>query len=170
MHFFSCVPVFRRPAVIDGANGEMNYAIDKARIAHQTIDGEVIAIDFVNGFYFSMRGTAAEIWLLLVAATPLDEAIARYQEDNPGPAATIDAEIRRFVSELVTANLIAPSETAPAPDDALQSALAPCRPYSLPILEKFEDMAELILLDPVHDVTELGWPHSARAQPKGRSR
>lgn len=54
------------------ANGQMKYAIDKARIAHQTVDGEVIAIDFVNGAYYSMRDTAAEIWLLLVAAVPLD--------------------------------------------------------------------------------------------------
>jgi hypothetical protein len=28
-----------------------------------------------------------------------------------------------------------------------------------PLLERFDDMQELLLLDPVHDVTEAGWPH-----------
>lgn len=148
----------------------MNYAIDKMRIAHQTVDGEVITIDFTNGRYFSMRGAAAEIWQLLAAATPLDEAIALYQRDNPGAAATVETEIRRFVSELVTANLMTPSETAPTPDNAREAALAPRGPYSAPILEKFEDMSELILLDPVHDVTELGWPHAAPAKEQAKTR
>jgi hypothetical protein len=53
----------------------MNYAIDKARIAHQTVDGEVIVIDFVNAAYYSVRDTVAEIWLLLAAAVPLDERL-----------------------------------------------------------------------------------------------
>jgi hypothetical protein len=152
------------------ANGQMKYAIDKARIAHQTVDGEVIAIDFVNGAYYSMRDTAAEIWLLLVAAVPLDEAIACYKEDNPEVAPAIDAEIRRFVLELETANLIAPSETAPAVDGAPQAAPAPRSPYSPPVLEIFEDMAELIMLDPVHDVTGLGWPYAASPNHGGGSK
>ena len=30
--------------------------------------------------------------------------------------------------------------------------------FSTPLVEKYTDMAELILLDPVHDVSALGWP------------
>ncbi len=40
-------------------NGDMRYTIDNAEVAHQTLDGEVIVIDFVKGLYFSMRGSAA---------------------------------------------------------------------------------------------------------------
>jgi hypothetical protein len=31
--------------------------------------------------------------------------------------------------------------------------------YQAPILEKFTDLATMLLLDPVHDVNEEGWPH-----------
>ena len=31
--------------------------------------------------------------------------------------------------------------------------------YGLPALERFTDMEDLLLLDPVHDVEEMGWPH-----------
>jgi hypothetical protein len=37
------------------------------------------------------------------------------------------------------------------------------RPFDEPVLEKFEDMQDLILLDPVFEVDEAGWP-SARQQ------
>jgi hypothetical protein len=138
----------------------MNYAVDNARIAHSTVDGEVIAVDFVNGRYFSMRSSAADIWLMLVAALPLGETIACFQQ-NASEAARIDGEIRRFVAELVAADLLTPNATASEVCAVTRDALLQPRPYTTPILEKFEDMSALIMLDPVHDVTELGWPHVA---------
>jgi hypothetical protein len=30
-----------------------------------------------------------------------------------------------------------------------------------PVLEKFSDLQELLLLDPIHEVDEEGWPHKA---------
>ena len=31
--------------------------------------------------------------------------------------------------------------------------------FQVPVLEKFSDMEELLLLDPIHEVEESGWPH-----------
>jgi len=31
--------------------------------------------------------------------------------------------------------------------------------YTKPVLNVFTDMQEVIALDPVHDVSEKGWPH-----------
>jgi hypothetical protein len=40
----------------------------------------------------------------------------------------------------------------------------PSGPVAPPVLQKFQDMKELILLDPVHEVHEdLGWPHPRTA-------
>ena len=33
--------------------------------------------------------------------------------------------------------------------------------FEFPIIEKFTDMQELLLLDPIHEVDEKGWPHQA---------
>ena len=35
--------------------------------------------------------------------------------------------------------------------------------YEHPVLQKYTDMEDLLLLDPIHDVDEAGWP--ARKQP-----
>ena len=40
-------------------------------------------------------------------------------------------------------------------------------PYVPPVLEKFTDMQDLILLDPVHEVSERGWPHAAIPSAEG---
>ena len=31
--------------------------------------------------------------------------------------------------------------------------------FTNPVLEKFTDMAELLLLDPIHEVDDSGWPN-----------
>ena len=37
--------------------------------------------------------------------------------------------------------------------------------FETPVLEKYTDMAELLLLDPIHDVDATGWPHPAPDRP-----
>ena len=32
--------------------------------------------------------------------------------------------------------------------------------FSPPVVEKYTDMQDLVLLDPVHEVDERGWPHA----------
>ena len=137
----------------------MHYLVDERRIAHQTVDGEVIAIDFVNGAYFSMRATAGEIWQMLVANMALDAVIALYRENSPLPAETLVAEIQAFASELLAARLLQPNDAPGTAQPALPAVVAQRKPYTPPQLEKFEDMADLIMLDPVHDVSDAGWPH-----------
>ena len=137
----------------------MRYTIDKARIAHQTVDGEVIAIDFVSGAYFSMRGTACDIWQMLSANATLDDIISFYQEADGDASHVLGEQVRTFVSELVAANLLQPDATAEANPSLSVRHIPASRLFSTPELEQFEDMADLIQLDPVHDVTEAGWPH-----------
>ncbi len=135
----------------------MKYGVDKARIAHQTIDGEAIIIDFETGAYFSLRNSAAEIWQLLATSTPVDDVIRLYQGNDPKQSAATDSDIRAFIGELVAAKLLSEDErffAADPPQIPIERGS-----FTKPILEKFDDMSELIMLDPVHDVTEQGWPH-----------
>lgn len=141
----------------------VHYRVDERRMAHQTVDDEVIAIDFVNGAYFSMRGTAGEIWQMLAARVALDAVVGLYREGSPSPPDTLLTEIQSFVSELLAANLLQVND-APEPAQPVPPGLAIQHgPYAPPQLEKFEDMADLIMLDPVHDVGDAGWPRKPDA-------
>lgn len=136
------------------------YVVNAPRVIHETLDGEVVAIDLGSGAYFSMRASAAVIWDALVAgldtAGVVDHVTATHAESDADVATDVEA----FVSDLVARELIvagAPT-TGSAPDHGTGL------PYVTPVLEAFTDMADVILLDPVHDVdATAGWPH----QPAG---
>ena len=37
-------------------------------------------------------------------------------------------------------------------------ALAAKKPYTAPAVQKYDDLEDLLLLDPIHEVDEAGWP------------
>ena len=59
------------------------------------------------------------------------------------------------MSELIAENLILSKDSDPIgrPDD-----LGTAPAFVTPELHKFTDMQELLLVDPIHEVTEEGWP------------
>jgi hypothetical protein len=70
------------------------------------------------------------------------------------------------VDELIACNLIAKSE-----DNAETVTLPPTEPklpWAPPIVERYTDMQMLLQLDPVHDVSDEGWPRVS-AEPRDGS-
>jgi hypothetical protein len=64
---------------------------------------------------------------------------------------------------LSTEGLVVPlEEDAASPDSTNRQPLPEPSGFEPPVLEKFTDMQDLILLDPVHEVDERGWPHVPR--------
>jgi len=71
---------------------------------------------------------------------------------------TVSGPTLDFLSRLIKEGLVAPAD-----DEDDITAIRP-RPigaenaFSAPLLEKYSDMQELLLLDPIHEVGERGWP------------
>lgn len=132
------------------------YAVANANIAHQRVDDEVIVINLLTGAYFSLRTAAADAWDLLIGGTASAEVgatvAARYAVD----ANQVGSDLAAFVATLVAEGLLgegAPAQAAPA-----LPAVPPGATYTGIALEKFDDMEELLLLDPIHEVDDAGWP------------
>lgn len=67
----------------------------------------------------------------------------------------------RFLGDLAAENLISAAEgsaplLAPSDDDGAAE-------FPAPRLERYTDMQDLLLLDPIHDVDERGWPNAVDA-------
>ncbi len=139
-----------------GPGRGIDVQIDETRIVHEEIDGEVIAIDLATGAYFSMRGTATVVWRLLahgpIADQQIVEAVLERSEGVPPGAKD---EVTEFIAQLRDHKLVSDSVTITL-SASLPSGEA--GPYSTPVVEKYTDMEELILLDPVHEVDAVGWP------------
>ena len=53
----------------------VRFAVDARRVVHEQIDGEVIIVQLEHGYYYSLEGSGAEIWELLVQSLSSEEVV-----------------------------------------------------------------------------------------------
>ncbi len=129
-------------------------------IVHETVDGEVIAIDLANGSYYSLAGSGLVVWELLALGASEAEIhtalAARFEAE--------DAEIRAAVSALLgqlQENGLIVSEAGTTPGTPPAASSGAKAPFEAPRLERYTDMKDYFLLDPIHEVDTAGWPRPA---------
>ncbi len=144
----------------------LHFRVNHPTVISETIDGEAIIINLDTGAYYSLRETGAAIWQLIeqgaASQTISDELVRRYE----GTPTTIVAGLQSLLAQLVQDQLIVPLDDESAVPQSSGTALPANhgKPrFTPPVLEKYTDMADLLLLDPIHDVSEQGWPTPKRA-------
>ena len=113
-------------------------------IVHENFGGEIVVLNLISGQYFGLNGSGATVWQSVVAGY----SVADIAQDGLHARAVVD-----FVEKLQHFDLIVPdSKTAPA-----EARIAPIT--EVPTIEVYDDLADLIVADPIHDVDEkMGWP------------
>ncbi len=130
----------------------------------EVLDGEAVIVDLRTGRYHAAAGVAATLWSTLAHSadlTTLSEAVTKAYTSVPADA---ESRIRAFVDQLLEAELIVEasgSEIAPRIETATTGEALP---WNNPVLESHNDLEDLLLLDPVHDVGADGWPQVAPPQ------
>jgi hypothetical protein len=135
------------------------FTIEPARVVHETIEGETVVIHLETGAYYSLRGTAAEIWGMLDYGWSSDEVVSELARRYDAPADVLEGSFREFLRELVDDELVERRNGATPPERKLVPA-APGGEFSTPELQKYTDMQYFLLLDPIHEVEASGWPHA----------
>jgi hypothetical protein len=128
------------------------YTINAPDVVAEDFDGQTVILNLANGHYFSLRGTAATIWSSLLAGHTPESILASIRAGRP----ELFEESRGFLERLVELKLVRPQATGASsptgPIDETWSAEGPQ-------IDVFDDLAELIFADPIHDVDEqAGWP------------
>ncbi|MEA2211765.1 MAG: hypothetical protein QOF83_1713 [Solirubrobacteraceae bacterium] len=139
----------------------MQHYATNPQVIHETLEGETIIIDLASGTYFSLQGAAPAIWNGLTAGQSDEQIVMRLQALYAADASEIEPALNAFLQELLGDHLIAPTENAAAPAPLDSSESVERVPFARPRLERYTDMQEIILLDPVHKVDSQGWPHAA---------
>jgi hypothetical protein len=132
-------------------------AVDRKRVVHETVDDETIIIDVEEGSYYSLTGAGPEIWALILAGGSETEIFDELERRYPGSQAS--AAVRKLVERLLVEGLavcVAGDPTS-RPDLGVVPANGE---FVTPELTKFTDLQNLLLLDPVHEIDEAGWPHA----------
>jgi hypothetical protein len=141
--------------------GDRQFKIDPSRIVHETIEQETILIDLETGTYYSLRGCGAEIWALLVDGWTETEAIAEMKRRFPADLDAAAAATADLIAQLYDEGLL---EVAPSRRERANGNVEPTavhRPFEPPVLERYTDMQYFLLLDPIHEVHDGGWPRTA---------
>ncbi|MDX6511426.1 MAG: hypothetical protein QOE36_930 [Gaiellaceae bacterium] len=139
----------------------MRFEVDRRRVVHETIDGEAILIQMETGYYYSLDGSGCDIWNLLAGGCGADEIASRLSARYEAPPEAIAAAVSALVEQLLEERLIgeaqAPSENGgpPAETDATSARAV----FTAPVLHRYTDMADFMLVDPIHEVEESGWPN-----------
>jgi hypothetical protein len=144
-------------------NGDsVRYTIDEGRIVSEIIDGEAIVINLANGYYYSLDTSAAEIWGWLQSGRSVSEIVSAIRRRYDCSSADPEAAVRAMVGTLVTDDLVTPCPDAASPQglDPLGEASAEKSLFRAPSLQRFSDMQGFLLVDPIHEVDDRGWPHT----------
>lgn len=144
------------------AGQEPRYRLRKRDVTHERLDGEVIAVNLLTGRYYSMSGTAADTWsaILLTGTARGAQALLAAVYTLPEQA---NAEVESFLDRCVEAELFELAGVADVERQATDHAVLPDdfsrTSWLTPSLEEYEDLQDLILVDPIHDTSAFGWPH-----------
>jgi hypothetical protein len=117
--------------------------------------GEIVVLNAVTGIYFSLTDLAAAVWRDLAAGHPVESII--------GGISSVDGRIgeaaANFIEDLERAGLMRPTSQHPVERAAPESVALVNNGETRLTIQGFEDMKDLILADPIHDVDgQLGWP------------
>jgi hypothetical protein len=125
----------------------------------EVLDGEVIIANLDGGSYYSLGGSGVAIWGGLAAGKTVDIVIAEVSDAVGQDPGVVGEHARDLVGQLVAESLITQEEgwepgdgSRPGPSPSIDTK------WVAPVFDKYTDMQQLLMLDPIHDVDESGWP------------
>lgn len=139
----------------------MPYELNSKNVVQDTIDGEVLAIRSDTGAYYSMSGPAASAWLGLISGHSIDDLAAAIAAHHGIDDRAIGDDLDRFAVLLAQETLLVESHGGPASGELSLPSDTRGTPWTEPVFEKYTDMEDLLLFDPIHEVQPAGWPNTA---------
>ena len=115
-----------------------HYTIAGPDIVHEDFDGDLVVLNLQTGQYFGLNKAGAALWRGLAEGQDPDIMAGKAGSD--------------FAATLVGHGLLVAREGAGVSSTPLSLEEAP-------VVEVFNDLSDLIMADPIHDVDEdAGWP------------
>lgn len=137
------------------------FRINTPNVVGEEFEGEVVVVNLESGCYFSLMGSARDIWKTLAQGSASSESIIATLEETLDCSGTdVTAEVVPFLDELIKLELLVPTdESGPTSSTVHEPQGDSIRPrFEAPRVETFTDLQDILLLDPIHDVDEAGWP------------
>lgn len=131
------------------------------QVIHETIDGETMIVRLDSGNYYSMNPIGGQVWALIEQGASKDQIVSAFSGLYGLEKKSVEEPIETFLKYLIVEELILPNGASPHAG-AVYSPAGMERLtdfFEPPLLSKYSDMQELLILDPIHDVSDAGWPN-----------
>lgn len=164
VQYSECAPII--PAMVNAGTEpalSLRFRINAPPAIAEIVEGEAIIVNLATGNYYSLLDAGAEIWRGIENEFTVGEIVSTLVSRYRATPEEIEKATLELVRQLVEEGLVSRStEGSPPPETSGVGRVE--RPggvldFKPPILEKYDDMADLILLDPIHDAGPAGWPH-----------
>jgi hypothetical protein len=147
--------------------------INSPAVIAESIDGEVIVMNLPQGIYYSLTGSAALAWSPLVNGASVADVVNEIAWQHGADPALVARDCAVFVQSLLAESIVrvAPGDAAPgalafpptaagAPRAAVADGVGSSdyKPFGF---ERFDDMRAMLVIDPVHEVGDFGWPQAS---------
>ena len=135
------------------------FKINAPHIVHEIFsDDEAAIINLKTGNYYSLNTIGAEIWALIEKNMTNAQIIETFADNYLTHSIDLVPEISEFLKELKTEDLIIEDNSSEITTVEI-GGNGKKHTFIKPVIERFADLQELLLLDPIHDVDEAGFPH-----------
>ena len=137
------------------------YCINSIDVSSEYFENEVLAINLKTGNYFSLRGTAFVFWKLITEGNSFESTITKICTHFQIEKEKASQLFEDFLNKLIQNELVQKTNTT---TDSFSNEWLNMfsNEFSIPLLECYTDMQDLLLFDPIHDVdTQVGWPKKA---------
>lgn len=137
-----------------------SYKINSNKVVYEIIDGEVIAISQENFLYFSMREHAALIWRLVIGNCVFDQKTISQLKPKNISEEVFTTVLENFLQQLEKDALIVQNDNGQLKNIDLEAIINEfsAKDFSQFAYERFDNMVDYFSVDPIHDVSEKGWP------------
>lgn len=134
-------------------------SVKRPAVVSETTDGETIIMHHDSGHYFDTTGTGSLLWDAIATGATIPGLASLLSERTGADPAIARETVADFVQTLLRHDLV----TLGGDGDGEGAAAIGTGPgerldFAPPVLGVHTDLADLLLLDPIHDVGEAGWP------------
>ena len=134
----------------------MSVKINTPDVLHESFGEESVIVNLRQGIYFSLGAEGLFLWEEIAKETTIARLFELAARHSVNGAFLTPANVTRFLRQLHDEQLVViEGESWPrSADEATDDLDTP------PLLQKYDDLHDLLTLDPIHEVDERGWPHA----------
>lgn len=135
------------------------FRVNTPAVVAEIIDGEAVIMNLKSGNYFSTENIGSVVWQWIEDGLTFRQMLDLMNKRFAAERERIEPALTLFMSDLLSHELVreeAAEDTriaAPARDPLVNLS-----GFSAPVLNVYADVKDLLLIDPIHDVSEVGWP------------